>query len=102
MLPLYINKFHPGLKNVFFIGLRGKELLTDAGFNALESHEIPNNKITSLQDLKDFRLQEVPDAVVVCHDIDFDYFTGLYASACIQEGAKFISANYDDYFILGD
>lgn len=78
-----------------------RNLLAGEGYRVLQHNDLTNNKIEKPQDCLEFRLLEIPDAVIVTHDIQFTFFAGYYASACIQEGAKLISANYDDFFIMG-
>lgn len=97
---LYLKSF-PEIKNIYFIGsLPFKNMLEAEGFNIVhwgEDREIP---MTVTNFLNYSNKPTDVDAVVTGGDNEFNYFKIVYASLCIQNGAKFVASDDDPTFMF--
>jgi phosphoglycolate/pyridoxal phosphate phosphatase family enzyme len=93
--PIYLRRNSPDISHVFAIGSNEfKQELKRAGLQVTSASDIPGLTTENTQTIRpDPSIQ----AVVSALSLNFTYMEGLYASLCIQNGAEFISCNYDAF-----
>lgn len=97
----YLELNHPGCKKLAVMGMPGlRNYLKLAGYSIVYPPDL-ENPLKVIKDLLKFEVESEVDAVVIAYDPNFDYFSGLYASACVQNGAALIGLNKDRFFIFG-
>jgi 4-nitrophenyl phosphatase len=97
----YLQINHPSCQKIVVMGMPGlRKYLKDAGYQVVYPSEL-ENPISDLKSLTKIEVEANVDAVVVAYDVNFDYYSALYCSACIQNGASLIGLNKDRFFIFG-
>jgi phosphoglycolate phosphatase len=96
--PAYLRIQYPELKNIYMIGMEGlQEECREAGLNVAGGPEDNAKRVMSEQEFTQMGKEESVDAVLVGYDMDFNYYKLCYASACLQNGAKYFATNDDPF-----
>src|SRR5574343_236475 len=97
----YLKQNHPNSKKLAVMGMPGlRKYLKEGGYSIIYPPDL-ENPLKVIKDLLNFEVEQQVDAVVIAYDPNFDYFSALYASACVQNGAALIGLNKDRFFIFG-
>lgn len=99
LAPHYLKAHYPEVSNVFLIGMPVFRLsLESAGFSVTHSSDLSSSKVSSVDELDQLSIDRDINCVMVGLDLGFNYFTSVYASLCVQNGAKLVASNDDMYF----
>lgn len=101
--PAYIKLHYPEVKKMYIVGMEGLvEEAQDAGFKIIGGPEDNTKRLMTENEFTQMPLEREIDAILVGFDMDFNYYKLVYASACLQKGARFFATNSDPYDMAGD
>mmetsp|Transcript_10518 Transcript_10518/g.10512 ORF Transcript_10518/g.10512 Transcript_10518/m.10512 type:complete len:223 (-) Transcript_10518:91-759(-) len=96
----YIKIHYPHVSKIYLIGSEQfRSQLTRQGFQVWHASDLVNYRL-SAEDLERLVNDYPIDAVVVGHDTRFTYMSSVYGAVFIQNGAKFLAASDDPYFVM--
>jgi HAD superfamily hydrolase (TIGR01450 family) len=95
LLIKYLKKHHPCCQKVSIIGPRSlRRLIQDSGYQVIYPPDF-DFSINTFEDLRNFEIEENIEVAIVAYDEGFNYFSSLYLSACVQNGASLIGLHRD-------
>lgn len=101
-LVIYLENYYGKNCKLAIVGSDSlRKFVKEAGFQVIYPPDVKTQEI-SFDSILNFDVDKDIEVVVVAYDENFDYHSGLYLSACVQNGASLIGLQLDKFFLVGN